>query len=102
MSVSSQEVIHVASLARISLAAGDGERYAQELTSILGYVERLRAVDTSQVEDGALFSEALAPDTDLPRTDADERERLIQAFPDRIGDFLRVPSVFPRRASTVS
>lgn len=102
MPVSSQEVAHVANLARISLAPEDGERYAHELSAILGYVERLRAVDTGEVEDGALFSEALAPDADVPRTDADQRERLIQAFPDRIGDFLRVPGVFPRRASRIS
>lgn len=102
MSVSSQEVAHVAHLARISLAPADGERYARELSAILGYVERLRAVDTSAVEDGALFSEALAPDADLPRSDADQRERLIQGFPDRIGDFLRVPGVFARRTSRAS
>lgn len=102
MSVSPEEVGHVALLARISVDPAEQERYAQELTSILGYAARLQAVDTSAVEDGALFSDALAPDADLSRADAEIREQVVQGFPDRLADFLRVPSVFPRRSVNVS
>jgi hypothetical protein len=28
------------------------------------------------------------------------RERIIQGFPDRLGDLLRVPSVFPHRKAS--
>lgn len=92
----------MAELARISASPMERERYARELTAVLEYVTRLQAVDTSGIDDGALFSETQAPDKDLSRTDPEIREQLVQGFPDRLADFLRVPSVFPRRSSNLS
>ena len=42
-------VVHVAKLASLSLAPGEIDRYTKELARIVGYVEQLDAVDTSDV-----------------------------------------------------
>jgi aspartyl-tRNA(Asn)/glutamyl-tRNA(Gln) amidotransferase subunit C len=44
------EVEHVARLARLALGADEKERMRRQLDAILGYVERLRRVDTTGVE----------------------------------------------------
>jgi aspartyl-tRNA(Asn)/glutamyl-tRNA(Gln) amidotransferase subunit C len=44
------QVRHVARLARLALSAEDEERFAAQLQNVLGYIERLQAVDVSGVE----------------------------------------------------
>jgi aspartyl-tRNA(Asn)/glutamyl-tRNA(Gln) amidotransferase subunit C len=44
------EVEHVARLARLALGGDEKERMRSQLDVILGYVERLRRVDTTGVE----------------------------------------------------
>jgi aspartyl-tRNA(Asn)/glutamyl-tRNA(Gln) amidotransferase subunit C len=45
-----QQVRHVAKLSRLKLSDADVHRYAEQLTSILGYVDQLSAVDVEGVE----------------------------------------------------
>ncbi len=97
MSASLDDVRRMAALANISLTAAEAQRYAQELSAILSYVDRLQQIDTSTVAEGSVFLESLPPDRDSVGHDPEVRERIIQLFPDRIGDLLRVPSVFPNR-----
>ena len=49
MSVSSDDVRHIALLARLGLDESRLQSLAQELSSILGHIEELRAADTSFV-----------------------------------------------------
>jgi len=49
MSLTREEVIHIARLARLELTDREIERYQQQLSSILEYADRLKAVDTSQI-----------------------------------------------------
>ena len=49
MSLSREEVIHIAKLARLELTDSEIERYQQQLSSILEYADRLKALDTSQI-----------------------------------------------------
>lgn len=100
MSASLDDVRHMAKLAHISLTDAEVQRYAQELSAILSYVDRLQRIDTSAVEEGSVFPESLPPDRDSVGHDPEVRERLIQLFPDRLGDLLRVPSVFPNRKAS--
>jgi aspartyl-tRNA(Asn)/glutamyl-tRNA(Gln) amidotransferase subunit C len=45
-----EQVEHIAQLARIELKEQEKEKFSKQLTSILGYVEKLNEVDTSDVE----------------------------------------------------
>jgi aspartyl-tRNA(Asn)/glutamyl-tRNA(Gln) amidotransferase subunit C len=49
MTLTRQEVEHIAALARLELTPEEIERYRQQLSDILAYAERLQQVDTSQV-----------------------------------------------------
>jgi aspartyl-tRNA(Asn)/glutamyl-tRNA(Gln) amidotransferase subunit C len=49
MSISRQDVLHVASLARLDLDEAGLDTYAQQLTEILAYVAQLERIDTAGV-----------------------------------------------------
>ena len=48
--LSREDVLKLAQLARISLTPDEVEKYAEELSAILQYVEQLSAVDVSGLE----------------------------------------------------
>ena len=95
MSLSLEEVRRIASLARLKLSAEEEERFAGQLSSILGYVEELRALDVSGVEP---MTHALAAG-DAPLVRADEVRRglgaevAVAAAPEREGTHFKVPRI---------
>lgn len=50
MSLTPEEVLHIARLARISLTPADVDRFAAQLSGILDHFSALAAVDTEGVE----------------------------------------------------
>ncbi len=50
MSITREEVQHIALLSRLELTEGEMERYADQLTAILDYAAKLNELDTSGVE----------------------------------------------------
>lgn len=50
MSLTQEEVLHVARLARIGLTEADVERFQQQLSTILEHFDVLRQTDTTGVE----------------------------------------------------
>ena len=53
MTLSHDQVAHVAMLARLGLSDEEMERYREQLDAILAHVDRLQQVDTSQVAETA-------------------------------------------------
>ena len=51
MKLTKEQVQHIAKLARLHLTDEEMERYAGQLTDILTYVEMLKELDTSSVEE---------------------------------------------------
>ncbi|HEY9152642.1 MAG TPA: Asp-tRNA(Asn)/Glu-tRNA(Gln) amidotransferase subunit GatC [Anaerolineales bacterium] len=49
MSLSKQEVEHIAKLARLELSAEQEELYREQLSAILDYIAKLRELDTADV-----------------------------------------------------
>ena len=49
MKITSEEVLHVAQLARLDMDEADVERFSGQIGTILDYVDTLRKVDTSGV-----------------------------------------------------
>lgn len=54
--LTSEQVRHIAKLARLTLTDAEVEKYATELSSIFGYIELLGEVDTRNVEPTAQVS----------------------------------------------
>ena len=50
MSLSQQDILHIARLARIRVSEAEAELARDQLNSIFGLIEQMQAVDTSGVE----------------------------------------------------
>ncbi|MFP4228541.1 MAG: Asp-tRNA(Asn)/Glu-tRNA(Gln) amidotransferase subunit GatC [Salinivenus sp.] len=93
MSVSRDDVRHVAELARLSFSDEEEQQMADELSQILDYVEKLNELDTSGV---APMSHVLdvtnvfRPDTVKARIDQADA---LEPAPDRADAYFRVPKV---------
>lgn len=88
-----KEVEHVARLARLTLAPGEKERMREQLDRILGYIDKLRQLDTTNVEP----TSHAVPMVNIMRED--ERrpclppEEMLANAPGRSDDFFRVPRI---------
>jgi aspartyl-tRNA(Asn)/glutamyl-tRNA(Gln) amidotransferase subunit C len=95
VSLSLDEVRRIASLARLKLSPDEEERFAVQLSAILGYVEELNALDVSGVEP---MTHALSAG-EAPSLRADEErpglgaEAAVAAAPDRAGTHVKVPRI---------
>ena len=61
MTITRQEVLHVARLARLEVSEEAADAMARELDGILGYVKKLDELDTSGVEPTLQVSVGAAP-----------------------------------------
>ena len=93
MSVDATTVKKVASLARIAITDADAERLAPELNNILGWIEQLGEVDTSNVEP----TTAVIPNTLRLRedvvTEGQQRDAVLANAPQGEHGFFTVPKV---------
>ncbi|WP_277656494.1 Asp-tRNA(Asn)/Glu-tRNA(Gln) amidotransferase subunit GatC [Seleniivibrio woodruffii] len=48
--VSKQDVLHIATLARLKFDDGQAERFTNDLNNILGYIEKLNELNTDNIE----------------------------------------------------
>lgn len=83
----------MARLARLAIPEGQLPRFAGQLATILGYVERIGEVDVSGVEPMAHpipISNVLRDDTPGPTLGLD---RVLQNAPEADGPFFSVPKV---------
>ncbi len=91
--ITREEVLHVASLARLALTEAEVDRLQYELGRILGYFEQLQRLDTEEVP----TTSHVLPMTNVFRED-EARESLPQAevtanAPDQVEGFFRVPRI---------
>lgn len=95
MTLSREEVIHLAELARIELTPEEIDQFREQIQAILGYVDRLASIDTSSVShvESEIVQDGLAKDIANPSSE-DLQRALVQAFPEKLGPLLRVPGVF--------
>jgi len=93
MSLSLEEVEHIAELARLELSAEEKEHYREQLSAILDYAARLLALDTTGIPPTASVlppHSALRPDQPQPGLSLEE---LLRNAPDVTDNQFRVPPV---------
>lgn len=93
MPVSSEDVQHIALLARLGLTPEETERLRRDLDSILGYIAQLDELDTSGVEPTAHVVEVPAPLRDDRVTNPETPDEMVENAPDRDRTFIRVPKI---------
>ena len=69
MTVSPEEVRHIARLARLELSDGEVERFRRELTTILAYVEKLEELEAAPAAEPAEPDQPLRDDVLAPWPD---------------------------------
>ncbi|PIT86559.1 MAG: Asp-tRNA(Asn)/Glu-tRNA(Gln) amidotransferase GatCAB subunit C [Candidatus Magasanikbacteria bacterium CG10_big_fil_rev_8_21_14_0_10_43_6] len=96
MKVSVQEVENIAELAHLSLTAEETKQYAEQLSVILEYISMLNEVDTEGVEETCQVTGLMnvTREDEVAACDPEMREKLIAAFPDKVGNLLKVRGVF--------
>jgi aspartyl-tRNA(Asn)/glutamyl-tRNA(Gln) amidotransferase subunit C len=92
MSITREEVLHVAKLARLDLSDEEVERFQEQLSAIVEAVGKVSELDLSDVEPTAHpleLSNVWANDEPRPSLPVDEA---LANAPDRDRDFFRVPA----------
>jgi aspartyl-tRNA(Asn)/glutamyl-tRNA(Gln) amidotransferase subunit C len=93
MSVSTEQVRHIARLARIAMSDEEIERLAPELNNILGWVEQLAEVKTEGVEPlTAVIDQKLRLRDDVV-TEGNIRDEILANAPEAQHGFFAVPKV---------
>ena len=92
--LSSDDVRHLASLAKIKLTDDEVKQYQKDLSSILNYVEQLEKVDTSDYEPTSQVTGLQDVSREDDQTnDAMSRDKLLDQAPKTDGKSLKVPKV---------
>jgi aspartyl-tRNA(Asn)/glutamyl-tRNA(Gln) amidotransferase subunit C len=91
--ISRQDVEHVARLARLALTDAELERMREQLSAILDYIDKLRALDIEGVEPtshAVPIVNVMRDDEVVPSLPQDE---MLANAPDRVGEMFRVPRI---------
>ena len=93
MSVSPEQVRHIAKLARIAMSDEEIERLAPELNNILGWVEQLAEVNTEGVEPLTAVIDLKLRLRDDAVNDGNIRDAVLANAPEAQHGFFAVPKV---------
>lgn len=96
MALSKEDVLKVAKLARFEVSDAEVEKFQQQLSAVLGYIEQLQEVNTDDVVETAQVTglENVTRSDDHIACPEDEREATLGQAPQRGGNLVRVTSVF--------
>ena len=97
MSITQQDVEHIAHLARIELIAEEKKMFETELSAILSFVETLNEIDTNDIEPvtgGTLLHNVMRDDEQKDIYMEGKAAQLIEVAPDTKNNFIKVKSVF--------
>lgn len=94
--VSRDEVLKIASLAKLNLTEEEVEKYTSQLNDILMYVDQLNELDTESVEPLSHVLEL----TNVTRSDVEKsslsREDALKNAPESDGEYFIVPKVIDK------
>jgi len=93
MSITREEVAHMAALAKLELDGAMQERFARQFSVILRHMDALNTVDTQEVE--ALYQpvhHSAATRPDLVEASR-ERKKLLEGAPEQDGQYFVVPRI---------
>jgi aspartyl/glutamyl-tRNA(Asn/Gln) amidotransferase C subunit len=94
-SIDREQIDHIAKLARIKLTEKEEEKFAKDLSSILGYVEKLNEVDTKDVKPIQQITEL----DNITRSDIatnkkqETSNKILNEAPDKKDNYFKVPKI---------
>ena len=93
--ISSEEVEHIAELARIELSGEEKKKFSDELSDVLGYVEQLQEVNTDGIEPMSQATgmvNVLREDV-AENCDKNVRKKIIESFPEEKEGYVKVKQI---------
>ena len=88
---------YLAELSRIEISEEKEKKLLSDLEKILEYFEELKEIDTSNIQPlagGADLINVYREDKDFFDELCKKQEKLIEAFPEKEREFLKVPPIF--------
>ena len=84
MKLNKNDIKHIARLARLDLTEEEMAEYGEQLSSVLGYIDQLKEVDTSGVEPTAQVTGFVNGfrDDEVKNWDETERDRSLNQAPE--------------------
>ncbi len=93
MPITKDDILKIASLARLELSAGELEKIHKDLVQIISYIEQIQKVNT----DGIMPSSQFIKAENVFREDIVKpslpREKALSNAPDTDGEYFKVPKV---------
>ncbi|MEX0933122.1 MAG: Asp-tRNA(Asn)/Glu-tRNA(Gln) amidotransferase subunit GatC [Candidatus Paceibacterota bacterium] len=90
--ISTEEVKNLAELARLELSSGEVEKFKDDISSVLNYVESINSINIETSERGAeevnIFREDAITNEPFSYTDS-----LLSAAPKKEGAYIKVPKI---------
>lgn len=93
MAITRDEVHYIARLARLSFSDEEEARVAEELSTLLDYVDQLRSLDTSAVPPMSHVLDVFDVTRDDEPVQRISHEEALRPAPDADADHFRVPKV---------
>ncbi|MCK5286336.1 MAG: Asp-tRNA(Asn)/Glu-tRNA(Gln) amidotransferase subunit GatC [Thermodesulfovibrionia bacterium] len=87
------KIDHIARLARLELSDNEKEFFAQQMTNIMEYFDKLNELDTRDVEPTSHVLSMKNIFRDDEQTPSLSREKALRNAPGRIDNFYRVPKI---------
>ena len=93
--ISLQEVERIAELARIGLTEKEKERFSEELSDILEYVEQLKEIDTKNIEPVSQVTGSvnITREDVADNCDEDIRKKIIANLPEEKDGYVKVKQI---------
>jgi len=96
MKLTTKEIEQIATLARLELSEKEKKMYAEQLSVVLDYIDMLSEVNTDGIGETCQVTgleDVVREDKVVSRSD-DEKNKLINNFPEKVGKLLKVKAVF--------
>ncbi len=93
MGVTSEQVLHVAYLARLHLSEEEVSKFTAQLNEILEYVAQINELDVSQIEPTSHVIPIINEFCEDGEPDIFELEKALQNAPKRYLNYVQVPRV---------
>jgi aspartyl-tRNA(Asn)/glutamyl-tRNA(Gln) amidotransferase subunit C len=94
MTLSLEEVKHIAELANLALTEEQAKRYQEQLSAILEYADQIQAVDTDDISPTATVSPLRSVMRDDVAGEPLDREAALANAPNALANCFFVPAIF--------
>ncbi len=93
--ISKEQIEHIAKLARIKLTDKEEEKFSNDLSSILSYIDKLNEVDTENIKPIKQITglETITRKDETTNKDAEIAKKTLEQAPEKQNNYFKVPKI---------